>query len=482
MVVIDEQDIHDMGKSSMFRDVPHDDGQIEDTMRRDLIERALFDNKLQEKQLKLLFSRWSRGSYGSVYLGKLHDGKQVAVKVRFDITQLEADSFINEPLLLNQRPTTGLRLLPGGTLTDNIYETNSKRITLSWVRRLKIAIDAAKGLDYLHNRSEPRIMHRDVKSINILLDGDLNDRVCDFGLSKQVLQADVSHLTTMVKGTAGYLDPEYYITQQLTEKSDIYSFGVVLLELICGRSPLRRIGSPSCIKRYLLAGNLEDIFLAATHEYAAVVEELWNHPAMQATYKRTPIVVPYVMTSIIGLVKIQVSDPFRPLWDVNPVQRVIYGVDWLPDPSTPALHFLLFTSSPISNYEEDIGLSEDDGVNEELGIDVDDDEDDEDDYLKVTHSGPGLYYMDSEGGRLKGTNLSVGSGSPYAYDVLDSRYHFDMTVDEAAELARRSIYHATFRDGARGGVASGPNGWTKLSGDDVGELHYSYYPVEPATF
>ncbi|GKA55341.1 proteasome subunit beta type-5 [Tanacetum coccineum] len=99
--------------------------------------------------------------------------------------------------------------------------------------------------------------------------------------------------------------------------------------------------------------------------------------------------------------------------------------------------------------------------------------------------GPGLYYVDSEGGRLKGTKLSVGSGSPYAYGVLDSGYRYDMTVDEAAELARRSIYHATFRDGASGGVASvyhvGPNGWTKLSGDDVGELHYSYYPVEPAT-
>ncbi|GKB36786.1 proteasome subunit beta type-5-like protein [Tanacetum coccineum] len=98
---------------------------------------------------------------------------------------------------------------------------------------------------------------------------------------------------------------------------------------------------------------------------------------------------------------------------------------------------------------------------------------------------PALYYVDSEGGRLKGTKFSVGSGSPYAYGVLDSGYRYDMTVDEAAELARRAICHATFRDGASGGVASvyhvGPNGWTKLSGDDVGELHYSYYPVEPAT-
>ncbi|RXH85494.1 hypothetical protein DVH24_009315 [Malus domestica] len=119
-------------------------------------------------------------------------------------------------------------------------------------------------------------------------------------------------------------------------------------------------------------------------------------------------------------------------------------------------------------------------------------------------TGPGLYYVDSEGGRLKGMRFSVGSGSPYAYGVLDNgnyltlcilcyapvilltqvdyaRYRYDMSVEEAAELARRAIYHATFRDGASGGVASvyhvGPNGWKKLSGDDVGELHYHYYPV-----
>ncbi|XP_074566549.1 proteasome subunit beta type-5-B-like [Curcuma longa] len=95
--------------------------------------------------------------------------------------------------------------------------------------------------------------------------------------------------------------------------------------------------------------------------------------------------------------------------------------------------------------------------------------------------GPGLYYVDNEGGRLKGTRFSVGSGSPYAYGVLDSGYQFDMSVEEAAELARRAIYHATFHDGASGGVASvyhvGPRGWKKLSGDDVGELHYKYYPA-----
>ncbi|KAL7590482.1 hypothetical protein Lser_V15G38961 [Lactuca serriola] len=221
-----------------------------------------------------------RGSFGSVYLGKLPDGKQTAVKVRFDKTKLGADSFINEVSILSSICHQNLvtfegycdeskqqilvyEYLPGGSLSENLYGANSKKITLNWVRRLKIAIDAAKGLDYLHNGSNPRIIHRDVKSSNILLDANMNAKVCDFGLSKQVTQADVSHVTTMVKGTAGYLDPEYYTTQQLTEKSDVYSFGVVLLELICGREPLKRTGSPDSFnlvlwaKPYLQAGVFE---------------------------------------------------------------------------------------------------------------------------------------------------------------------------------------------------------------------------------
>ncbi|OVA00094.1 Protein kinase domain [Macleaya cordata] len=221
-----------------------------------------------------------RGSFGSVYLGKLSDGKLVAVKVRFDRTQLGADSFINEVYLLSQVRHQNLvslegfcyeskqqilvyEYLPGGSLVDNLYGPNSKKVTLSWVRRLKIAVDAAKGLDYLHNGSNPRIIHRDVKCGNILLDSEMNAKVCDFGLSKQVPLADASHVTTVVKGTAGYLDPEYYSTQQLTEKSDVYSFGVVLLELICGREPLSHVGSPDTYnlvlwaKPYLQAGAFE---------------------------------------------------------------------------------------------------------------------------------------------------------------------------------------------------------------------------------
>ncbi|RZC62300.1 hypothetical protein C5167_024069 [Papaver somniferum] len=221
-----------------------------------------------------------RGSFGSVYHGKLSDGKLVAVKVRLDRSQLSLDSFVNEVYLLSQVRHQNLvslegfcyeskqqilvyEYLSGGSLADNLYGQNHKKVALSWVRRLKIAVDAAKGLDYLHNGSDPRIIHRDIKCSNILLDSEMNAKVCDFGLSKQVSMADASHVTTVVKGTVGYIDPEYYSTQQLNEKSDVYSFGVVLLELICGREPLTHAGSPDTYnlvlwaKPYLQAGAFE---------------------------------------------------------------------------------------------------------------------------------------------------------------------------------------------------------------------------------
>ncbi|MFQ6627314.1 hypothetical protein Gotur_005939 [Gossypium turneri] len=191
-----------------------------------------------------------RGGFGSVYLGKLSDGKLVHLlsKIRHqNLVCLEGFCYESKKQILVYE------YLPGGSLADYLHGPNSQKFSLSWVRRLKIAVDAAKGLDYLHNGSDPRIIHRDVKCSNILLDAQMNAKVCDFGLSKQVTQSDATHVTTAVKGTAGYLDPEYYSTKQLTEKSDVYSFGVVLLELICGREPLNHSGSPDSFNLVLWA-------------------------------------------------------------------------------------------------------------------------------------------------------------------------------------------------------------------------------------
>lgn len=110
----------------------------------------------------------------------------------------------------------------------------SKKVKLDWDARLKIAIGAAQGLTYLHHDCDPRIIHRDVKSSNILLDENFEARVSDFGIAKCISSAK-THASTYVLGTIGYIDPEYARTSRLSEKSDVYSFGVVLLELLTGK-------------------------------------------------------------------------------------------------------------------------------------------------------------------------------------------------------------------------------------------------------
>ncbi|KAJ7539065.1 hypothetical protein O6H91_11G075700 [Diphasiastrum complanatum] len=203
-----------------------------------------------------------KGSFGPVYFGRLPNGQEIAVKVRSDESKLGADSFQNEVHLLSrvhhsslvsllgfcEKPKQQLLVyeyMPNGPLQDHLYGSRSKgKKPLSWKTRLQIAIGAATGLEYLHNHSNPKIIHRDVKSSNILLDASMNAKVADFGFSKDIKNLDVSHVTTVIKGTAGYLDPEYYASNQLTEKSDVYSFGVVLLEMICGREPLSHWVSP----------------------------------------------------------------------------------------------------------------------------------------------------------------------------------------------------------------------------------------------
>lgn len=116
-----------------------------------------------------------------------------------------------------------------------IADLPPKQKPLEWLKRMKVALDAAKGLEYLHDRANPPVIYRDLKSSNILLDNDFNAKLSDFGLAKLGPTGDKSHVSSRVMGTYGYCAPEYQRTGQLTVKSDIYSFGVVLLELITGR-------------------------------------------------------------------------------------------------------------------------------------------------------------------------------------------------------------------------------------------------------
>ncbi|KAG2615328.1 leucine-rich repeat receptor protein kinase HPCA1-like isoform X1 [Panicum virgatum] len=128
--------------------------------------------------------------------------------------------------------------VPNGTLKESL--TGKSGVRLDWRRRLRVVLGAAKGVAYLHELADPPIVHRDIKSSNVLLDERLNAKVSDFGLSKPLGEDGRGQVTTQVKGTMGYLDPEYYMTQQLTGKSDVYSFGVLMLEVATARKPLER--------------------------------------------------------------------------------------------------------------------------------------------------------------------------------------------------------------------------------------------------
>ncbi|KAL5755877.1 hypothetical protein ACOSQ2_020623 [Xanthoceras sorbifolium] len=125
-----------------------------------------------------------------------------------------------------------------GNLQQHLSDKNA--IILSWENRLRIAVDAAQGLEYLHHGCKPSIIHRDIKSTNILLNENFEAKLADFGLSRMFLTESDTHVSTVVAGTPGYLDPEYYATNWLNEKSDVYSFGIVLLELITSHPVIRK--------------------------------------------------------------------------------------------------------------------------------------------------------------------------------------------------------------------------------------------------
>ncbi|XP_039066592.1 receptor-like protein kinase At3g21340, partial [Hibiscus syriacus] len=121
-----------------------------------------------------------------------------------------------------------------GNLEENLSGLNANSV-LSWIGRLRIALDAAQGLEYLHNGCKPPIVHRDVKSTNILLNEDFQAKLADFRLSKTFTVEGGTQISASIAGTPGYLDPECYMSNRLTEKSDVYSFGIVLLEIITSR-------------------------------------------------------------------------------------------------------------------------------------------------------------------------------------------------------------------------------------------------------
>ncbi|XP_071684447.1 LEAF RUST 10 DISEASE-RESISTANCEUS RECEPTOR-LIKE PROTEIN KINASE-like 1.2 isoform X3 [Lolium perenne] len=191
------------------------------------------------------------GGFGTVYKGYLEDGRVVAVKKLYNNSYRRVEQFVNEAAILARLRHPNLVMFYGctskesrdlllvyefvqnGTVADHLHGHRAQERALPWPLRLNIAIESAAALTYLH-AIEPPIIHRDVKTNNILLDGDFHVKVADFGLSR-LFPLDVTHVSTAPQGTPGYVDPEYHQCYQLTDKSDVYSFGVVLVELISSK-------------------------------------------------------------------------------------------------------------------------------------------------------------------------------------------------------------------------------------------------------
>lgn len=192
------------------------------------------------------------GGFGEVYKGELHDGTLVAVKSAKVGNLKSTQQVLNEVGILSQvnhknlvrllgccveaeQPLLIYYYIPNGTLHDHLHGKFST--FLKWDIRLRIAQQTAEALAYLHSAAHTPIYHRDVKSTNILLDEEFNAKVADFGLSR-LAQPGLSHVSTCAQGTLGYLDPEYYRNYQLTDKSDVYSYGIVLLELLTSQKAI----------------------------------------------------------------------------------------------------------------------------------------------------------------------------------------------------------------------------------------------------
>ncbi|KAM6553681.1 hypothetical protein CsatB_014443 [Cannabis sativa] len=190
-----------------------------------------------------------QGAFGPVYKAQMSTGEIVAVKVLATDSKQGEKEFQTEVMLLGRLHHRNLVNLIGfcaekgqhmliyvymskGSLASHLY--NEDREPLSWDLRVHIALDVARGMEYLHDGAVPSVIHRDIKSNNILLDQSMRARVADFGLSREEM---VNSHAANVRGTFGYLDPEYISTRTFTKKSDVYSFGVLLFELIAGRTP-----------------------------------------------------------------------------------------------------------------------------------------------------------------------------------------------------------------------------------------------------
>ncbi|KAM3748460.1 hypothetical protein ACB098_05G110500 [Castanea mollissima] len=203
------------------------------------------------------------GGFGPVYKGQLPDGTVIAVKQLSSKSKQGNREFLNEIGMIScvQHPNLvklhgccidGEQLLlvyeymENNNLARALFGPEINQLKLDWPTRLKICIGIARGLAFLHEESRIKIVHRDIKATNVLLDGDLNPKISDFGLAK-LDEEEKTHISTRVAGTIGYMAPEYALWGHLTYKADVYSFGVVALEVLSGKSNNNYMPSDNCV-------------------------------------------------------------------------------------------------------------------------------------------------------------------------------------------------------------------------------------------
>ncbi|MCO5604519.1 hypothetical protein L7F22_058686 [Adiantum nelumboides] len=294
------------------------------------------------------------GGYANVYKGVMQDGSQVAVKRIKNCTPEGDFEFRNEVEVINcvrhrnlvvlrgccvasNTDLGHLRLLiydymPNGSLEDYLF--GGKKPLLKWPDRQRIALDAAKGIAYLHTSVEPPIIHRDIKANNILLDKNLNAHVADFGLAK-VTAEGMTHMTTRVAGTQGYLAPEYALYGQLTEKSDVYSFGVLLLVLMSGRAALDICDAYPLITDWAWVR-------AKRNNSLEIVDErirLWGAPEVMKRFV------------LVGILCAHLLVAFRPT--ISQALKMLEGdmdVPEIPDRPLPLTHEGLYTFDSYSSF------------------------------------------------------------------------------------------------------------------------------------
>ncbi|KAI3437541.1 Protein kinase domain-containing protein [Psidium guajava] len=260
------------------------------------------------------------GSFGLVYRGVLCDGRKVAIKFMDQAGKQGEEEFKVEVELLSRLHSPYLLTLLGycsdrnhkllvyefmasGGLQEHLYPLSSSSARyskLDWETRLRIALEAAKGLEYLHEHINPPVIHRDFKSSNILLDRNFHAKVSDFGLAKLGPERAGGHVSTRVLGTQGYVAPEYALTGHLTTKSDVYSYGVVLLELLTGRVPVD-------MKRPPGEGVLVSWALPQLTDREKVVQIM--DPALEGQYALKEV----IQVAAIAAMCVQPESDYRPL-------------------------------------------------------------------------------------------------------------------------------------------------------------------------